>query len=173
MLGKKDGAAVLTAQLRRYRATGLGCSSGAGARGGAAPGGVLRGVGATAADAGAAGAAGVLADTACLFRRDTAAARRLSEVWWQELSAFSVRDQVSFPYAAWAAGAAVHWWPGVIRDGGALSLPPSPFFRNLYHSNVQYGGGTVRHAPLAVGVGYDAAGAKAEVEQMESEESFE
>ena len=82
-------------------------------------------------------------------------------------------DQVSFPYAAWVSRARVHWWPGVILDGGALALPPSPFFRNLYHSNVQYGGDGVGHAPLAVGVGYDAAAAKARVLDLESEESFE
>jgi hypothetical protein len=73
---------------------------------------------AAAAGAGATGAAvamvapaGAVTDTACLVRRQdnaSAAGRRvraLNALWWRELKGQSVRDQISFPYAAWKLGA--------------------------------------------------------------------
>lgn len=48
-----------------------------------------------------------LPETRCVIRRNTEAIRALNEAWWAELSAYSVRDQVSLPFVCWQAG--IRW----------------------------------------------------------------
>lgn len=45
-----------------------------------------------------------LAMTSVVVRRHTAAAARLNEAWWDELTEFTLRDQLSFNYACWKNG---------------------------------------------------------------------
>ena len=118
-------------------------------------------------------ARGELADTAVMLRVHSDRVQHFNELWWAELSTRSVRDQVSFPFVTWKSGVVVRKLPGTIRDGSALRLPPSPYFRNLYHSNVRYAGGTLRFGPAALSVGYDAAKARAEAEKQERASDFE
>jgi len=43
-------------------------------------------------------------DTSIVVRRHTQQVIHMNEIWWDELSHNSRRDQVSFPYALWKAG---------------------------------------------------------------------
>lgn len=45
-----------------------------------------------------------LAETTAVLRRHTPAIRRLNDLWWHELSSFSIRDQMSFDYICWKYG---------------------------------------------------------------------
>ena len=61
-----------------------------------------------------------LAETRVVIRRNTVAIERFNEMWWGEISAMSVRDQVSFNYSAWTTGVE---WKGI--DGW---VPDHPWF---------------------------------------------
>lgn len=45
-----------------------------------------------------------LAETTAVLRRHSPKIRRLNELWWKELRANSIRDQLSFNYVAWKLG---------------------------------------------------------------------
>lgn len=45
-----------------------------------------------------------LPETRCVIRRNTERIADLNALWWHELQAHSVRDQVSLPYACWKLG---------------------------------------------------------------------
>ena len=48
-----------------------------------------------------------LPETRCVIRRNTEQMRELGDRWWDELSKYSVRDQVSLPFVCWKMG--VKW----------------------------------------------------------------
>lgn len=49
--------------------------------------------------------------TGILFRRHTEAVKRFNSQWWDELSANSIRDQVSLPYLLKKTGLEFETWP--------------------------------------------------------------
>lgn len=49
--------------------------------------------------------------------------QRIMNEWWAQLSTFSERDQISFPFAAWKNG----YWPSLME--GQNVYDASPFFR--------------------------------------------
>lgn len=53
-----------------------------------------------------------LYETGCLLRRNTKSIREFNSTWWREIQDNSIRDQISFPYAAWRHGLAVNTFPG-------------------------------------------------------------
>jgi len=61
-----------------------------------------------------------LAATRVVIRRNTDAIRKLNEAWWAEMSAGSLRDQVSLPYVCWKQGIKWDVIPGkcVAGDSG-------------------------------------------------------
>jgi TOD1/MUCI70, glycosyltransferase-like domain len=54
-------------------------------------------------------AGGGLGETMVIVRDNTPDIRRMNRLWWEEVSQKSVRDQISFNYAAWKAGIPVHY----------------------------------------------------------------
>ena len=71
---------------------------------------------------------GVLAETPVVIRTHSSnGCRRFNELWWAEISAGSVRDQLSFDYAAWAAGIGYCIFPGTVRT--------CPLFKLFPHAN--------------------------------------
>jgi hypothetical protein len=58
-----------------------------------------------------------LAECSILLRRHTKQMREFNELWWKEILAGSVRDQISFPYVAWKTGVRVNYIPGAVWDG--------------------------------------------------------
>jgi len=73
-----------------------------------------------------------LAETRVVIRRNTEDVARFNAAWWREISTHSVRDQVSFNYAAWKTG--VEWKP--IKAW----VPKHPWFNYQRHRG-QTGGG--------------------------------
>jgi len=69
-----------------------------------------------------------LAECSILLRRHTKQVREFNELWWNEILAGSVRDQISFPYVAWKTGIKVNYIPGAVWDGS--------LFRRRKHLNV-------------------------------------
>ncbi len=53
-----------------------------------------------------------LFETGCLLRRNTDKVKEFNETWWLEIQNNSIRDQISFPYAAWKHGLAVNTFAG-------------------------------------------------------------
>lgn len=53
-----------------------------------------------------------LVETGCVCRRHTPQIRQFNERWWQEIEAHSLRDQLSFNYAAWKLGISYAHVPG-------------------------------------------------------------
>jgi len=53
-----------------------------------------------------------LYETGCLLRRNTKLVQNFNNTWWEEIQKNSIRDQVSFPYAAWKHGVAINTFPG-------------------------------------------------------------
>jgi hypothetical protein len=53
-----------------------------------------------------------LFETGCLLRRNTKVIQKFNNTWWKEIQENSIRDQLSFPYAAWRHGIAVNTFPG-------------------------------------------------------------
>lgn len=58
-----------------------------------------------------------LPETGLLVRRVNQRVRRFNEQWWKQIHAFSVRDQMSFGFAAWKSGVKVGFFPGHVRTG--------------------------------------------------------
>jgi hypothetical protein len=52
-------------------------------------------------------------------------AMEIMEEWWRQVSTWSRRDQVSFPYALWCLGGSVHQFPGHSRS--------NEYFRRIPH----------------------------------------
>ena len=72
-----------------------------------------------------------LAECSVILRRHTPAVARLNELWWQEISNGSHRDQLSFNYACWKLGIGYSLLPGIISqwvDSG------NPFFKKHDHA---------------------------------------
>ncbi|WP_051275403.1 glycosyltransferase [Aestuariibacter salexigens] len=81
-LAQKDGAEILAKQVEFYRIEGM------------------------PADAG-------LFETAEIARiQASQEVQRLNSLWWQQLDAFSIRDQVSLPYVFWKYGFSNHFMEG-------------------------------------------------------------
>jgi hypothetical protein len=53
-----------------------------------------------------------LAETTAVLRRTNDLTQRLNEAWWAELSANSIRDQLSFDYVCWRQGRAYNTFAG-------------------------------------------------------------
>lgn len=53
-----------------------------------------------------------LFETGVLLRKNNKDIEKLNEFWWDKVLNICIRDQVSFPYAAWKAGVAVNTFPG-------------------------------------------------------------
>ena len=53
-----------------------------------------------------------LAETTAVLRRETAAIKTFNELWWSEIEQGSIRDQLSFNYAAWRLGVAYTTFEG-------------------------------------------------------------
>ena len=53
-----------------------------------------------------------LYETGVLLRANTAKVVAMNKYWWGKVSKVCIRDQVSFPYAAWKSGTAVNTFPG-------------------------------------------------------------
>ena len=53
-----------------------------------------------------------LYETGVLLRLNTAKVIAMNKYWWEKVSEVCIRDQISFPYAAWKAGLAVNTFPG-------------------------------------------------------------
>ena len=53
-----------------------------------------------------------LVETTCVCRRHTATTAKFNEVWWKEIETGSVRDQLSFNYAAWKTDIQYGYVPG-------------------------------------------------------------
>lgn len=65
-----------------------------------------------------------LAETGALLRRHSHRIRRFNEVWWEQVSRFSVRDQLSFDYVAWELGVTYATFPGEIRSSRHFEYLP-------------------------------------------------
>lgn len=57
-----------------------------------------------------------MGETRCVIRRNVPDVMRFNTKWWEHIEQFTVRDQVSFPFAAWNTGVQVNyvdaWVPG-------------------------------------------------------------
>lgn len=60
-----------------------------------------------------------LAETALLLRRNEPKIVELSNLWWEHITYYSSRDQISFPFAAWRVGQSWAEIPGS-RDRSAF-----------------------------------------------------
>lgn len=54
-----------------------------------------------------------LAETKIIIRRNTPKIRQLNKLWWEELTKYSVRDQISLPYVCWKLGIMWNRIPGI------------------------------------------------------------
>jgi hypothetical protein len=70
-----------------------------------------------------------LAECAVILRRHTPSTARLNELWWQEVSNGSRRDQLSFNYACWKLGIKHSLLPGTMLD--------NPFFKWHPHAKAR------------------------------------
>lgn len=57
-----------------------------------------------------------LAETRCVIRRHTKQVASLNELWWKEVQARSLRDQISFPFVCWKQGISWKVIPGNVKD---------------------------------------------------------
>lgn len=53
-----------------------------------------------------------LFETKVLLRKNTAEVINFNEIWWEQLKKFSIRDQISFPYASWKTKMFINTFPG-------------------------------------------------------------
>jgi len=67
-----------------------------------------------------------LYETGVLLRKNTSRVAELNREWWDKVSNFCIRDQVSFPYAAWKSGVAVNTFPGT-NSINALRYKNKPY----------------------------------------------
>jgi hypothetical protein len=66
-----------------------------------------------------------LSETGAVLRRTCEETRMLNELWWQEISNGSQRDQVSFQYCLWRLNMSCRFFDGLTRT--------SPHFRHRPH----------------------------------------
>ena len=57
-----------------------------------------------------------LYETGCLLRRNCKDVVEFNKTWWNEIKHRSIRDQVSFTYAAWKTGLAINSFPGSNKE---------------------------------------------------------
>ena len=57
-----------------------------------------------------------LAETGCVLRRNVPSVRTFSSLWWEEVAAGSVRDQLSFDFVCWSLGMKYATYPGIARS---------------------------------------------------------
>lgn len=69
-----------------------------------------------------------MVETGLLARRNTEAVRALNEAWWLEIERWSVRDQVSLPFACWGLGVPLYQCPG--------SLVVHPWVNYVSHAGI-------------------------------------
>lgn len=60
----------------------------------------------------------MLAETKCVIRRHTSKMVDFNELWWEQLSDYSVRDQISLPYVMWKTGIRMNTIPGRVAYPG-------------------------------------------------------
>lgn len=65
--------------------------------------------------------------TSCLIMKNTSEYRSLSSLWWEQISRWSKRDQISLPYCLWKLGLRPNVIPGVERNGF------NPYFKFKSH----------------------------------------
>lgn len=65
-----------------------------------------------------------LVETACVIRNNVAATQQFNEMWWQEISNHSVRDQLSFNYVAWKLSITYGVIPGCRESSGFFEFKP-------------------------------------------------
>lgn len=53
-----------------------------------------------------------LYETKVLMRRNTPNVRNFNELWWNQISEYSIRDQISFPYVSWKTKTFINTFPG-------------------------------------------------------------
>lgn len=66
-----------------------------------------------------------LPETTVVLRRNTLRMAALNEAWWDEISRWSARDQVAFPYVAWRLGVPWARLPGDVWS--------NPYLRHVPH----------------------------------------
>ena len=71
-----------------------------------------------------------LAECCCIARRHTAEVKKFNEMWWHEYNNGSVRDQLSFMFAATQSGVRINWISPAARRG-------HPFFEYRQHQTPQ------------------------------------
>jgi hypothetical protein len=59
-----------------------------------------------------------LVETKCVIRRHTQQMADFNELWWEQLSEYSVRDQISLPYVGWETGVKMSVIPGRVAYPG-------------------------------------------------------
>lgn len=76
-------------------------------------------------------------ETGVSVRRMNAQHHRFAELWWQEVSTKSKRDQLSVMYAAWKAGVkVVPMESRILHGAGQHGVGDGKFFRLNNHTNV-------------------------------------
>jgi hypothetical protein len=85
-----------------------------------------------------------LVDCAVLLRRHSARMTRFSEMWWEEISRGSRRDQLSFMYCIWKCGLKVRLFPAFTHNSSIFNMhshlrnyPPLAIGRSSGQSHVQ------------------------------------
>jgi hypothetical protein len=65
-----------------------------------------------------------LAAAGVLLRQQSDRMKRFSDLWWEEVASFSVRDQISFNFAAWKMG--IDWGgiPGKAHESSLFAYLP-------------------------------------------------
>lgn len=53
-----------------------------------------------------------LFETKVLMRRNTEKVIEFNSTWWEQIQKFSIRDQISFPYASWKTRTFINTFPG-------------------------------------------------------------
>jgi hypothetical protein len=57
-----------------------------------------------------------LPETGLLVRKVNPRIHHFNNIWWHQVTTFSIRDQMSFGYSAWKAGIKVTFFPGHVRS---------------------------------------------------------
>lgn len=68
----------------------------------------------------------IIEATIIFHRLHSATARKVGQVWWDEITTYTERDQVSQPFAMLDADLKIHWWNWHFDD-------PNPYFRRQPH----------------------------------------
>jgi len=58
-----------------------------------------------------------LACSFILVCRNVKRIRQMYSLWWDDITEYSIRDQISFPYVCWKLGIEPHWIPGNHYEG--------------------------------------------------------